>query len=149
VLKFYETATNADQRNSALRSLGAARDPALMQRTVDLMLSEKVRSQDIYMAMGSLRGHSAGIRALWQWLQASWDEVRVKFPGSLPMLGTIVQSSTASLTRQEQLDELLAFFEDKDKGGYDRSLAQSIDSIKAKIEWTKRDGADVKAWLGL
>jgi aminopeptidase 2 len=149
VIKFFETAANADQRNSALRTLGQARDPALTQRTIDLLLSGRVRDQDIYLPIGGLRATKGGIEALWAWLTGQWDAIYTKFPATSTMIGGIVGSSTGSLTTPAQLEAVLAFFEGKDKAGYDRSLAQNLDSIRAKIAWVQRDDADVRAWLGM
>ena len=59
------------------------------------------------------------------------------------------QARQGSLSRQNQRE--LQRLRDKDKGkstkGFDRNLAQSIDSIKAKIGWLGRDASDVEMWL--
>ncbi len=148
-MDFYEKSTNADQRNSALRCLGQARDPALTQRTLDLLLSGQVRDQDIYLPLGGLRATRGGILALWAWLKEQFPTIKTKFPPTSSMLGGIVSSCTGGLMRQDQLDDINAFFADKDKAGFDRSLAQIIDSITAKVAWVKRDDADLRAWLGM
>jgi aminopeptidase 2 len=65
------------------------------------------------------------------------------------MIGSIVAYCTSGLTKQEQLDAVTAFFKDKPSQGFDRALAQATDSIKAKIQWTKRDTGDLRQWLGM
>lgn len=77
----------------------------------------------------------------------NWDELQKRFPSGLSMLGSLVQIMTASFTKPEQLAQVEAFFKDKDTKGYDKSLAQSIDSIKSKISWLERDQKDVAGWL--
>jgi aminopeptidase 2 len=149
VIKFYENAVTADQRNSALRCLGQTQDPTLINRTLDMILSGKVRDQDIYLPIAGLRSSKAGLEGVWAWLQNGWDEIYTKFPATSSMIGTIVASCTSGLTREDQLAAVTKFFLDKDRKGYDRSLSQSLDSINAKIQWVKRDDANVKAWLGV
>lgn len=149
VLKYYETAETSDERNSALRTLGQSRDPKLRQRTLDLLLGDKVRDQDIYIPIGSLRSSKAGIEALFEWLQTRWDDIYTKFPAQSSMIGSIVSYCTSGLTKQEQLDQLDRFFDAKDKKGFVRALSQSTDSIKAKIAWTSRDTEDLRKFLGL
>ncbi|WQF78312.1 Putative peptidase M1, alanine aminopeptidase/leukotriene A4 hydrolase, ERAP1-like protein [Colletotrichum destructivum] len=149
VLKYYKTAETADERNSALRTLGQARDPKLRQRTLDLLLNGEVRDQDIYIPIGSLRSTKGGIEALFDWLQTRWDDIYTKFPAQSSMIGSIVSYCTSGLTKQEQLDQLEKFFAEKEKKGFVRALSQSTDSIKAKIAWTSRDTEDLRKWLGL
>jgi len=99
------------------------------------------------MPVGSLRSSKAGVEALWAWLQSEWDTIYTKFPASSTMISSIVKTATSGLTTKEQLDAVNAFFKDREQAGYDRGLAQSIDSIKSKMEWVNRDNADLRAWL--
>jgi aminopeptidase 2 len=45
----------------------------MLQRTLDLLLSGKIRDQDIYMPIGGLRATKAGLEGLFDWLQVNWD----------------------------------------------------------------------------
>nr|AJD23199.1 aminopeptidase 2 [Onygena corvina] len=143
----YKNAPTSAEKNTALRCLGACQDPAMMQRTLALTLSDEVRIQDIYMPMSGLRSHSAGILARWQWLQDNWAGLTKRLPPAFSMLGSVIQIACASLCTAEQLKEVEQFFKDKDHKGYDRSLEQSLDAIRAKTGWLSRDREDVEAWL--
>ena len=147
VLNEYRTAKNADERNTALRSVGRAKDAELIQRTLSLPLSDEVKEQDIYLPIGSLRTHQEGIQALWEWVKVNWDTLVTRLPPGLSMLGSVVQICTASFTKQEQLDEVADFFNKRSTKGFDQGLAQSLDSIRAKSLWLQRDRTDVKDWL--
>lgn len=130
-----------------MRTLGRAKDPELIQRTLDLALSENVKGQDIYLPISGLRTHPDGIKALWQWMQKSWPELEKKFPSGLGMLSSIVSICTSSFTHEEHIKEIEAFFADKNTKGFDKALAQSCDAIRAKASWVKRDSEDIKEWL--
>ncbi|KAL8294162.1 hypothetical protein RB597_008058 [Gaeumannomyces tritici] len=147
VLDFYRASSNSDERNTSLRSLGRARDPALIKQTLDLIFSGEIKDQDIYMPLTGLRSHPEGIEAVYNWMTANWEELVKKLPPALSMLGSVVTISTSSFTRQEQLERVETFFGAKDNKGYDQSLAQSLDSIRSKITWVKRDAEDVASWL--
>ncbi|KAL2216786.1 aminopeptidase [Thermoascus aurantiacus ATCC 26904] len=147
VLNRYRNAPTSDEKNTALRSLGAAEDPALIQRTLELARSDEVKNQDIYMPLAGLRGHVAGIEARWAWLKKNWDELYKRLPPSLGMLGTVVQITTSSFCTESQLKEVEEFFASKDTKGYDRAVEQSLDAIRAKANWLKRDRGDVESWL--
>lgn len=147
ILKEYETAKNADERNVALRSLGRASDPALIQRSLAYALSKQVKDQDLYLPLAGLRAHQQGIDALWAWIKVNWDVLVKRLPPSLSMLGSVVSMGTSGFTQPAQLADVEAFFKIKGSKGFDRNLAQSFDAVRAKISWIERDGKDLEKWL--
>jgi aminopeptidase 2 len=146
-LNEYRNAATSDERNTALRSIGRAKDPELIKRTLSLPLSDEVKGQDIYLPMASLRTHPEGIKALWNWMKENWAELEKKLPPGLTMLGSVVSISTSSFTHPEQMQDIQDFFAKKSTKGFDQALAQSLDAIRAKSSWIERDSKDVKAWL--
>lgn len=147
VLDQFRHAPTSDEKTTALRCLGTAPDPALIKRTLDLAMGDEVKNQDIYMPLGGLRNHPAGIEARWAWLKENWDVLFQRLPPSLGMLGTVVQLTTAAFSTEAQLKDVKDFFDAKDTKGFDRAVEQSLDAIRAKVNWLKRDRADVESWL--
>ncbi|KAF2876299.1 peptidase family M1-domain-containing protein [Massariosphaeria phaeospora] len=140
-------AKTVDERNTALRVLGRAKDPELIQRTLALSLSDEVKAQDIYLPISALRTHPEGIEALWKWVQDNWDELERRLPPGLTMLSSVVSLTTSSFTHKEHIKQIEAFFSTKSTKGFDKALAQCIDAISAKAAWIERDSDDVKGWL--
>ncbi len=99
------------------------------------------------MPVGNLRTHPAGIEALYGWMTENWDELARRLPAGLSMLGSMVSICTSSFSSQADIDRITKFFADKSTKGFDQSLAQSLDSIKAKAAWLERDREDVKKWV--
>ncbi|KAH8676044.1 aminopeptidase 2 [Xylariales sp. PMI_506] len=147
ILNFFRNSTNSDERNTALRCLGRAKDPALIQQTLDLILSGEVKSQDIYLPASGLRSHAEGIDALFVWLTEKWPEVTKRLSGNPPILGSMVTICTSSFSKQEQLDKVEAFFKDVDTKAFIQPLSQSKDAIRSKIAWLARDREDVATWV--
>lgn len=147
LLDEYRSAKSSDERNTALRAIGRARDPALIKRTLELPLSKEVKEQDIYLPIGGLRSHKEGIVALWAWCKENWDTIEKRLPPGLSMLGSVVSLCTSSFTSEKQLKDVEAFFGARSTKGFDQSLAQSFDAIRAKEGWLSRDRKDVEEWL--
>ncbi|KAJ5128911.1 hypothetical protein N7448_002620 [Penicillium atrosanguineum] len=143
----FRNAPTSDEKTTALRCLGTAEDPELIKRTLGLATSDEVKNQDIYMPLSGLRNHPSGIEARWTWLKENWDEIFKRLPPSLGMLGTVVQLTTSSFCTEAQLKDVTDFFAAKDTKGYDRAVEQSLDAIRAKVNWLKRDREDVENWL--
>ncbi|KAK4616064.1 Aminopeptidase 2 [Fulvia fulva] len=143
----YETGKNSDERNAALRSLGRARDPELIKRTLAYSLSKHVKEQDIYLPLAGLRAHKEGIEAFWAWMKENWELLRQKMPPSFTLLGSVVSMATSSFTKEKQLKDVEQFFDAHSTKGFDRNLAQSYDAIRAKIGWINRDSKIVEQWL--
>lgn len=147
LLNEFKTASDADERNTALRSLGRVTKAELIQRVIDLPLGGSVKNQDIYLPLASLRAEPAGAEAAWSWLTDNWTEINKVCPPGLTMLGSLVKLCTMEFSTKEQLDRIQAFFADKNKTGYKMALEQSLDSIRAKIGWLERDRDDVEQFL--
>jgi aminopeptidase 2 len=147
ILNVTRTAATSDERNSALRSLGRAKSPELVQRTLDMALSSEVKGQDIYLPLQALRSHPEGCYALWKWVKDNWEELERRLPPSLSMLSSVVSITTSSFTHREHIEDIEAFFKTKSTKGFDMSLSQSIDAISAKAAWLERDAEDVNTWL--
>jgi len=147
LLARYHSAPTADEKNTCLRSLGRAKDAGLIQKTLHLALSGEVKMQDIYMPLGGLGSTSGGIEKRWEWMCNNWDTLVDKLPPSMTMLSSVVSICVAGFTSGQQMKKVEAFFQDKNKKGFDRSLEQSLDSIRAKSNWLKRDSEDVSEWL--
>jgi aminopeptidase 2 len=110
-------------------------------------MSETVKSQDIYMPLAGLRARPEGVQALWKFLTSKWEPIVEKLPPSFTMLGTVVQLCVSGFTKMEHVKEVEAFFETKSTRGFDRTLAQALDAVRARARWVERDGGDVKGWL--
>lgn len=147
ILDTYRNSKNSDERNTALRCLGRAKDSELIKQTLALPFGGEVKEQDVYLPISALRTHPQGAEALFIWLTENYDQLAKRFPAGLSMLGSIVSICTSSFTKQSDLERVQKFFETKSTKGYDQSLAQSCDAIRAKCAWLARDRQDVKEWV--
>ncbi|KAK9450084.1 peptidase family M1-domain-containing protein [Limtongia smithiae] len=148
ILNTYHNPINTDEKNTALRALGRTKNPELIAKTLGLILDGKtVRAQDVYLPMGGLRTTVEGTRALWVWVKENWDAIEKLLPPGLSMLSSVVSLATGGFAKQADVDDIEAFFAERNTKGYDKGLAQSLESVKSKMKWIERDGETVKVWL--
>lgn len=143
----FKNGRNNDEKNVALRWLGRSKNPENIKKTLALALSPEVKDQDIYQPISGVRSHREGSEAIWAWFKENYALLIKKLPPGLSMLGSVVSMCTSNFTSDEQAREVSEFFKDKDTKGFDRALAQSLDTIAAKASWVARDKKDVEKWL--
>lgn len=147
VYNAFKNGRNNDEKNVALRWLGRSKNPENIKKTLALALSPEVKEQDIYQPISGVRSHREGVEILWAWFKENYDSLVKKLPPGLSMLGSVVAMCTSNFTSFEQAKEVAEFFKDKDTKGFDRAVAQTMDSIAAKASWVERDAKDVEEWL--
>ncbi|KAM3082246.1 Aminopeptidase 2 mitochondrial [Clarireedia jacksonii] len=132
-------------RTDAFVSLGYADNPTLIQQSLTLMThkGEPFSSLEKWFLLKALQTHHAGAEASWIWLKDKWNESE---HWGRVTTSRYVTTCTGSLSTALQLDDVKSFalsVEDKFRKGFD----EAIEEITAKMNWIKRDRADIEIWL--
>ncbi|CAH2350240.1 alanine/arginine aminopeptidase [[Candida] railenensis] len=150
LFNIYQNPESVEVKISALRSLGRFTQPDLLEKITGYLLqSDVIKQQDIYIPMQGLRASKEGMNYLWTWLQENWDKIYEILPPGLSMLGSVVTLATSGFTKRDQKQAIEDFFKTKDTKGFNQGLAQSLDVITAKINWSERDSKKVADWLSV
>ncbi|KAI9743848.1 MAG: Aminopeptidase 2 mitochondrial [Claussenomyces sp. TS43310] len=147
IQKIFRTADDADERREALRSLGFFHNPDLLHATLNLILSSEVKSQDVSLPLAGLMQSSITSVRCWEWCKRNLEALLSKIGDHFGGGGGLVALLVTGIPTQEHLEDVQAFFDDRDTQPYDRQLAQGLDELRVKIKWVRRDREDVKAWL--
>ncbi|KAL1672234.1 hypothetical protein EV122DRAFT_284153 [Schizophyllum commune] len=132
-------------RAAAISALCSTRDPELLEETKHYVLDE-ARDGDMPPFFRGLQGNPAARRMLVLLLKDNYDAIYKRFEGTFS-LGRIIQAPIESLSTKKDYEETKAFFADKDTSKYDMSLAQALDSVKARYTYIGRSTEDLKHWL--
>jgi len=146
VLKIYKNSELHEEKIRALRALGFTRQPDLLDRTLKFGLSGDVRSQDIFYVTASTASRPAGRQSTWDFLRANWTTFEEKF-GEGSMLGRIVGQTVSDFTSEEKALEVEEFFKQHPCPSADRTIKQSLESIRSAVKWLTRDRDGVAKWL--
>jgi len=149
VLKEFEKdATTVDERSAAISALGYATSPVLIARTIDLALDvNRMPNTMLQSLLSGLSTHAAGVEALFDTLLNRYDDVAKRFQGGLGSRSRLLPSYCRGLATDKQGDRLEAFFAGKDTKGFVRALTQTIEEIRIKAAWAKRDEHALREWL--
>ncbi|KAL1756342.1 hypothetical protein FB107DRAFT_211566 [Schizophyllum commune] len=132
-------------RAAAISAQCSTRDPVLLEETKHYVLNE-ARDGDMPPFFRGLQGNPTARRLLVSLLKDNFDTIYKRFEGTFS-LGRIIQAPIESLSTKKDYEETKAFFADKDTSKYDMSLAQALDSVKARYTYIGRSTDDLKHWL--
>lgn len=147
ILKEYHSTATVDGREICLSALGRVKSPELIQRALVFLLSDDVKMQDKHRPAMALAANPRARFALWEHMKTHWDSIYKQFSGNMVVLDRFVKSTLKVFATQDVLDDIEAFFKDKDNSGYERGLQIVSDSVRGNINWVSRDRQDVTAWL--
>ena len=142
--KIYETSTNPEYQDGALRLLVRFKDPALLERALDYSVSSKVRNQDsaiqfaIALSSDDTRGQT------WKYIQAHWDKVQSELT---PEMGSDLVGSTGSFCSAYARDDVKSFFAAHPVAAAESSLKHAIESIDGCIELRSLQEPKLQEWL--
>ncbi len=133
-------------RRRFLAALGAFEDPALEQRALDYMLSEKVRPTETFIIMQGLGGRDENTgERMFKWMMAHYEQVSARIPPPalrfMPMIGSGCSEARLAATKE--------FFSDPRRAvpGVEKTLGRVSDNVHTCISLRDREGARVTAFM--
>jgi aminopeptidase N/puromycin-sensitive aminopeptidase len=142
--KIFETSTNPEQQDTALRFLPVFENPALAERALNYAVSPKVRSQDALLDVSASLARQATRDIAWKFVQGHWDKVQ---PLLSPELGAYLVAATASFCSAEDRDSVQQFFTTHKVPAAENALKHAVERIDGCMEMRNLQGPNLKAWL--
>lgn len=146
VLRMYREPATPAHKTAALQALGYAQQPALIERTLEMVFQDQVKMQDLPHLYAALSANTASRRRLWEATKEHFDELAAKLEGNFSLMG-IVKAAISSLTSERDQADIQAFFAHRTTSTYHMSLAQGLESVVAQTRWLQRGTQQVEEWL--
>jgi alanyl aminopeptidase len=130
----------------ALQSLGAMGDAALLQKVLDLTLTDEVRTSDLFYVFGGAWAHRASRPVVYAWMKAHWDVLRAKLAG--PLASSLFYFADSACTAAAR-DDASAFFAGRTAGveGSHRVLQESLERISLCVALHAKDAGAATAYF--
>jgi aminopeptidase N/puromycin-sensitive aminopeptidase len=140
----YETSTNPEIQEGALRLLTQFEDPALVQRSLDYALGGKVRNQDSIIQFAIALQIDENRDQAWKYIQENWEKVQTQLT---PEMGSFLVRSAGNFCSPEARASVQTFFAAHKVAAADQALKHAIESIDGCIELRKLQEPKLKQWL--
>jgi len=144
LLRVATTSSDPDLKEEALRTLTRFQRPELVERTLQLALSDAVRSQDRWAVISLLLARRQTQDAAWSFVEEHWAEIEGKTTAGS---GTRIVEATGGFCTVERRDEVKSFFAAHPVKSSERTLARSIDGIDDCVEMRAVEEPRLRQWL--
>ena len=134
----YRRARTPQEEQRYLHALAIFRDPDLGRRTMEMTLTETVRTQDApYLVRAMLMGVHSRVQA-WEFVKANWEAMERRFPqgGFRRMCEGVTGLTTAALEA-----EVRAFVAAKQVSLGGKTLEQYLEQLRVAIAFKEREAA--------
>lgn len=87
-----------------------------------------------------------GRELAWQFFKDNWSELMNRYQGGF-LLARLVKFTTENFASETMAEEVENFFRDHKSPGTERTVQQSLESIRRNAAWLSRDGEAIKQYL--
>jgi aminopeptidase N len=140
-----KSAADPEEHDWYMYALTSFADPVLVRRTMDLALSDVVRSQDAKIVVAALLANSDTRRLAWQLTRERWPELHQKtgeFVGNTVIVGALGNFCDAATAA-----EVKTFFTTNTVPDAERTLQQSTERIQTCAATAAVQGPKLAEWL--
>ncbi|XP_051165800.1 puromycin-sensitive aminopeptidase [Leptopilina boulardi] len=146
MLKLYRESDLHEEKDRILAALGAVKDEKLLARVLKFSMGDEVRAQDSVFGITSVTMTYQGRMLAWEFLKEKWDILLDRYKGSY-LLTRLVKSITENFVTNEKAEEIEQFFDKQQKTAVERTVQQSVESIRLNAAWLTRDMEKIQEFL--
>ncbi len=140
----WQTTVAPDGKEVCLLAIGHISDEAVASSILLPFLfdtgADTIPSGDMHILGSGLAQNRVTRSMLWAYIQQHWDEIQQK-TGNPVVLDRFVRVSLSYFSESTALDEIEAFFKDKDVSAFNRTLETVKDTIRGRVAYRERDAA--------
>jgi aminopeptidase N len=125
-------------------ALAEFRDPKIVEKVMELAVSDEVRNQDAAGLISRVLINSDNQKTAWEWVKAHWPAVERKITMSS---GGAIVGSTRKFCSAEMNDDVQQFFTEHRVPSAERALRQSREDIEGCVKRRPRLQTELEQWL--
>jgi puromycin-sensitive aminopeptidase len=138
-------AKTPQEERRLLFATAAFRDPALIDRTLEMALTDAVGTQDVAMLLMRLLGNPEAAVPTWTFIKARWKKLQKRLP---PMLVTRPIEALPGLGTRAWRQDVARFFRAHPVATGQRTIRQALERFDAGILFDERNAKPLRRWLG-
>lgn len=133
LLNIYQNNNDSSLVDPLLSAFGSVRDPALIRLSMELVLSDKIKDQDLWIYIRYLSNNEYTCNLLWDLVSTKWNYFMKKYPPGSSSIIYFVKVIASGFITKEQLEKYERLFENNMVEGIGMAVKQTIEKIENKI----------------
>ncbi|CAG2101681.1 unnamed protein product [Medioppia subpectinata] len=146
LFQLYREAELQEEKARVCRALGAVNDAKRIAKVLDFALSSEVRNQDTVFVIISVALTKNGRDIAWEFVKKNRDELRRRYESGV-LVTTLVKHISQNFVTEDRLQEVEIFFTQNPFPGSERTVRQSLETIRHNIDWLARDLPSIRSYL--
>jgi aminopeptidase N/puromycin-sensitive aminopeptidase len=142
--KTYETSSDPEMQNFALRELVTFTNPDLLKRALAYSVSPRVRNQDSVFQLNLAMRIPENRDQTWKFVKTHWQQVQAEFTTEM---GSYLVAGAGNFCSVEARDDVKNFFATHPVPAADAALRHAIEHIDGCIELRRLQEPNLQKWL--
>ena len=139
----YETVSNPQIQEFALRLLALFQNPALEKRSLEFTVSGKVRNQDAVIQLLIALQRPETREIAWNFIRNNWDKVKAQLTTTM---GAYLVGATGAFCSEAKKGQVADFFSTHTVAASSVSLQRAKDSIDDCVQLRSTQGPKLQQW---
>ena len=146
MLKIYRETDLHEEKHRILRAFGSIRDEKLLSKALEFAMSDEVRAQDTVFAIIAVAMSYKGRVLAWEFYKKHWKSLCERYDSGA-LMTRLVKNTTENFVTYKDAKDVEEFFKEHPTPGSERTVQQSIETIKLNAAWLERDQASIQEYL--
>lgn len=146
MLNLYRSTDLHEEKDRISRALGSISDAQLLQKVIQFAMSDEVRAQDSVFVIASVAVNPVGRDLSWAFFKENWKILLNQYSGGF-LLTRLVKHLTENFASEDKAIEIETFFKDHEFPGAERTVQQSIETIRLSAAWLNRDIMEIREYF--
>jgi len=147
MINVYKTSVLPAQKITALRCIGGTRNPDLVNKGLEYMMSDDVRMQDRFILLHSLCSTPIGRQICWDYVKQHWNAITEKFSANLAP--RVITETCEDFSTLEMARDFEAFFAVHKAENMERTIAQTLECIHSNADILHRNEKPMIEFMNL
>lgn len=118
--------------------------PELTDKTLNMVLSDEIRSQDGFRVLAAMLGGQRTKERTWQFIKDHWAAVTAKFP---PRSMAVLVYACESFDKPEEEQDLKAFFATHDLPYARSAVSRMLEDVHRRVLYRQQNRETIRTWV--